>query len=73
MKFLVLKQTARGNLLLQSSESKGIERMPLFYRGKKVAFVFDTIGRVSNPLYLACAEGERIEKIVGKTLRSDRV
>ena len=72
MDFVVLKHTARKNLLLSSQEARPVERMPLYYRGEKVAFVFDSIGKVSSPLYLARPEGEAPENLVGKTLRSNR-
>ncbi len=72
MEFSVLKVTARGHLLLTSPDNRPVERMPLFLRGKKVAFVFDTIGRVNAPLYLAKPEGEAPSDWEGKKLSSVR-
>lgn len=72
MEFHVLKFTPRGNLLLSCGTPRPVERMPLFLRGKKVAFVFDTIGKVRDPLYLAHPEGVPGESLVGKKLTSER-
>jgi hypothetical protein len=53
MFFKVLLETNKGNLLLSSDSKKPVERASLFLNGKKVAEVFETIGRVESPLYLA--------------------
>ena len=53
MRFRVLKNTASGNLLLQSDENKPLERKMLFASGKRVALVFDTIASTKKPFYLA--------------------
>ena len=71
MEFTVLKNTANGNLLLSAGEPRGVSGMDLFAGGKKVARVFDTIGSVESPLYLAkpAAEGKGL---VGKKISSVR-
>lgn len=70
MEFRVLKLTAKGNLLLDGGEGKGApNKLPLFFQGKRVAELFDTIGRVEKPLYLATpADPAKAEELVGKTL-----
>ena len=56
MEFSVLKKTAKGNLVLSpkpGEEAKGIEKLNLHCEGRKAAVVFDSIGSVEKPLYLA--------------------
>ncbi|MFH1200018.1 MAG: hypothetical protein V1708_03040 [Candidatus Micrarchaeota archaeon] len=71
MEFTVLKLTANGNLLLRGSEPRGVSGMDLFEAGKKAATVFDTIGRVESPLYLAKPHVDA-KSLVGKALGSVR-
>ena len=74
MVFLVLRKTAKGNLLLKAEKNYekdekplAIERMNLFYQGRKAAVVFDSIGRVEEPFYLAKQLSEH--ELAGKTLQ----
>lgn len=68
LRFKALHATANGNLLLSSKENKPVARkMHLFMGGKFVGEVFDTIGRVDSPLYLAKPKGDG-KDLVGKTL-----
>lgn len=67
MEFTVLKATASGNLLLKSRENEPVgRRMRLFLGNKAAAVVFETIGPVADPLYLA--EPATGENLVGKVL-----
>ncbi|MEK6953408.1 MAG: hypothetical protein AABX01_00245 [Candidatus Micrarchaeota archaeon] len=68
MKFKTLNATANGNLLLTSKEAKPVGRkMQLFLNGKFVGDIFDTIGRVDRPFYLAKPKGDP-KLLVGKEL-----
>lgn len=68
MKFVALKLTKNGNLLLEGDEKNPVQpRTRLKYFGKEVGFVFETIGSMDSPLYLARVQNG--EKLVGKTLR----
>ncbi|MFH1107464.1 MAG: hypothetical protein V1787_06245 [Candidatus Micrarchaeota archaeon] len=71
MDFKVLRQTPSGNLLLEGGEPCGVSGMDVFSAGKKVARVFDTIGKVEAPLYLARPEGEG-RPLVGRKVSSVR-
>ncbi len=71
MEFKVLKRTANGNLLLTAGEPRGVSGMDLFAGGRKAARVFDTVGSVENPFYLAKPVSEGRD-LVGKTLSSVR-
>ncbi len=54
MDFKVVRETAAGILLAPVGHDKPVKtRCPVFLRGKKVAVITETIGRVENPLYLA--------------------
>ena len=67
MKFFVVKKTRNNNLLLKSAVRKPVgKKMLLFYRGKEVGFVFETIASIEYPFYLA--EGD--ENLVGKTVEA---
>jgi|GEM_PF-1434876 hypothetical protein len=69
MFFRVLLETRKGNLLLSSDSGKPVERSPLFLEGVKVAEVFETIGRVGEPFYLARPLKKGLE---GKVLSSSK-
>ena len=69
MEFTVLKATATGNLLLKSEDKEPVAgRVRLFLGRKEVGMVFETIGPVSDPFYLAEPKAENPENLVGKTL-----
>jgi rRNA processing protein Gar1 len=69
MEFTVLKATSTGNLLLKSDTGEPVAgRMRLFLGRKEACVVFETIGPVSDPLYLAEPKTEKPESLVGKTL-----
>ncbi len=69
MEFTVLKATASGNLLLKSDSGEPVTgRKRLFLKGREVGVVFETIGSVSDPFYLA--EPRTRENLVGKRLRT---
>ena len=54
MKFKVISKSKNGYLVLSSEEKRPIiNKVPIFLNGEKAAEVFDTIGRVDSPLYLA--------------------
>ena len=72
MQFKVAKRTANGNLLLEADEPRGVSGMDLFLAGKKAARVFDTIGSVESPLYLAKPAVSEGKTLVGKALSSVR-
>ena len=69
MEFTALKATASGNLLLKSDTGEPVAgRTRLFLGRKDACVVFETIGPVSDPFYLAePAPGEKPESLVGKT------
>jgi hypothetical protein len=70
MDFTVLKATATGNLLLKSDSGGPIAgRMPLYLGRKEACVVHETIGSVSDPLYLA---EPRMPDLVGKTLTNKK-
>jgi len=67
MRFRVIKQTAKGNLVLESDKAEPVERrMKLYSAGKEVAVIFDTIASVDKPLYIAEKKSEG--DLIGKTL-----
>jgi len=69
MEFTVLKATATGNLLLESVSGEPVEgRRKLFLGRKEAAVVFETIGSVSAPLYLA--EPKTDKNLVGVVLET---
>ncbi len=54
MRFKALNLSETGHLVLSSKERTVVSRrMRLYYGEKLVGEVVDTIGRVSNPLYIA--------------------
>ncbi|NUN11192.1 hypothetical protein HUU53_00925 [Candidatus Micrarchaeota archaeon] len=53
MEFKILFESKTGNLVLESDEAKGLERKDLFQNSVLVARIFDTIGSVEKPFYLA--------------------
>ncbi|PIO02528.1 hypothetical protein COT57_03430 [Candidatus Micrarchaeota archaeon CG09_land_8_20_14_0_10_55_25] len=54
MEFKVVRETAAGILLAPVDHDKPVKtRCPVFLRGRKVAVITETIGRVGKPLYLA--------------------
>ncbi|MBI5061692.1 MAG: hypothetical protein HZB67_05260 [Candidatus Aenigmarchaeota archaeon] len=55
MKFLVIKKTKNQNLLLKSEENEPIIKKMLFLNRKQIGYVFETIGLVEKPFYLAKA------------------
>ncbi len=68
MHFKVLSVSASNNLVLRSTEGLPVSRkMQLFLQGKHVGEVFETIGLVKSPLYLARAKSGPNE-LVGKQL-----
>ncbi|MGC8851017.1 MAG: hypothetical protein ACP5O3_02175 [Candidatus Micrarchaeia archaeon] len=72
MEFRVEHLSSRGNLVL-SGGGAGIERKTkLYLNGKAVAEVFDTIGRVEKPLYLAKPLVREAGKLQGKTLTDSK-
>ncbi|MFH0835333.1 MAG: hypothetical protein V1881_03240 [Candidatus Micrarchaeota archaeon] len=66
MRFRVLKQTAKGNLVLEGDGAPVERRTKLYSAGREVAVIFDTIASVEKPLYLAQKKSEG--DMVGKTL-----
>ncbi|VVB66949.1 Uncharacterised protein [Candidatus Norongarragalina meridionalis] len=67
MRFRVLKQTAKGNLVLEADGKEPVERRTKLYSGgKEAAVIFDTIASVDKPLYLAQKKSEG--DLIGKTL-----
>ncbi len=70
MEFVVVKETANGILLKPEGHEKPVKtRCPVFLRGKKVAVITETIGRVKKPFYLAKPEKKGL---VGKKVSSKR-
>ncbi|MCL5011593.1 MAG: hypothetical protein M1594_01725 [Candidatus Marsarchaeota archaeon] len=69
MFFKIILETSRGNLLLSGDSKKPLERVPLFLKGEKVAEIFETIGRVEEPFYLAKPLRKDLK---GKVLSSSR-
>lgn len=68
MHFKVKHLGASGNLLLTSKENKPVAtRMQLYYNDRRVGEVFETIGRIDSPLYLARIK-ENAAYYVGKEL-----
>jgi hypothetical protein len=68
MHFKVILLGESGNLLLSSKENKPVaSRMQLFYNDRRVGEVFETIGRIESPLYLAKIN-ENASYYVGKEL-----
>ncbi|PIT85692.1 hypothetical protein COU36_01820 [Candidatus Micrarchaeota archaeon CG10_big_fil_rev_8_21_14_0_10_59_7] len=66
MRFRVLKQTAKGNLVLEGDGAPVERRTTLYSGGKEAAVIFDTIASVDKPLYLAQKKSEG--ELIGKTL-----
>ena len=78
MDFAVVKLTANGNLLLKSKSGEPVlGRKTLFFEGKAVAEVFDTIASIEAPFYLAKpiapVSADAAEKLVGKMLLDKKV
>jgi hypothetical protein len=83
MDFKVLRLTANGNLLLEkcdrldfkseqdAAKRNAIERLPLYFKGTKIATIYEPIGSITNPFYLASVDAEDGKKFVGLTLSSD--
>ncbi len=68
MEFRVLKPTAGGNLLLKSDTGEPVAgRMRLFLGRREACVVVETIGRVSDPFYVA-EPRMPAESLIGKTL-----
>ena len=68
LKFKALNVSANGNLVLSSKENAPVSRkMQLFMQGSYVGELFDTIGSVARPFYLARTKGDGKE-LVGKVL-----
>lgn len=55
MRFKAIRMTADGNALLEPIDHKEAVkgRISLFIKGKRAAVIYDTIGSVEAPLYLA--------------------
>ncbi len=69
VEFEVLRLTGRGNLLLAGPKAPA-EHATVFLAGKPVARIFETIGRVDSPLFLArsLVKEEEAAGLVGKSL-----
>jgi len=73
MKFQVVSVSEYGNLVLSSTENKPVtHKVPVFLQGEKVAEIYDTIGKVDSPLYLAKPKGNGKE-LVGKELDNKNI
>lgn len=71
MEFKVIKKTPTGILLEPIDHENAVKtRCPVFLRGKKVAVIMETIGRVSQPLYLAKPTTEN--ELIGKKVSTKR-
>ena len=67
-----MRKTIGGMWLLKASENEPIARFQQLFRGKqKVGKVLETIGRVSDPFYLAFLDDG--EKAGGKRLSTQQV
>lgn len=68
--YQVLKVTGHGNLLLAGPSEPVEKPLAVFSAGKPVAKVFETIGRVEKPLFLArpLVKEEEAAGLVGKQL-----
>ncbi len=67
MRFKALHVAPSGNLVLESVDRRPVaNKLQLYYGGKRIGEVFDTIGGVGKPYYLARVKDA--EKYVGKEL-----
>lgn len=69
MRFKAIKLTAGGSTLLEPVGHKEAVkcRLPLYFKGKRAAVIYDTIGSVEAPLYLAKPSRD---ELTGKELNS---
>jgi len=76
LKLVVLKQTARSNLLLAPApgeKPRAVSSENVFFKKQLVGRVFDTIARVDEPFYLMRpARGVEAKKLLGKTLETKK-
>ncbi|MFH0972135.1 MAG: hypothetical protein V1835_06235 [Candidatus Micrarchaeota archaeon] len=67
MRFKALHVAPSGNLVLESTDNNPVaNRLQLYYRGKRIGEIFDTIGGVGKPYYLANVKDAK--EYVGKEL-----
>ncbi|MFH1780011.1 MAG: hypothetical protein ABH803_02615 [Candidatus Micrarchaeota archaeon] len=64
MDFKVLFKTRKGNVVLESSEKQGIEKKLLNQANQKKAMIFDTIGSIKKPFYLAKPLDENVAGVL---------
>jgi hypothetical protein len=76
LKFAVLKQTARGSLLLECAKGgqpRAVSGENAFFKKQLVGKVFDSIASVDEPFYLMrVAQGVDAKTLLGKTLETKK-